>query len=198
MVHAVHPIELDLHHSILPPTARTHVDTARLLSRLQPSKWSGWQVLHPVDQVLHCAAHLFCDSELRDRVRDLVDLDGLLRHFGAQASFWDELTDRARELGLAEPLGLAFHFCVSWLATPIPAAAQSELGTAAMSNARRRWLLPVLETALSPSEPDDCQSWRQEAADWILLVRYHRRRLPLTFLLQHLLHATGGPRARFR
>ena len=196
MVHAVHSIELDLHHGILPPTARTRVDSARLFSRLRPSKWSGWQVLHPVDQVLHCAAHLFCESELRDRIRDLADLDGLLRHFGVQESFWDELTDRARDLGLVEPLALGSHFCVAWLGTPIPDITQRLLALTGLPIYRRRWLLPVFESALMPAEPDDLVSWRQGAADWIVLARHHRRRMPLRLLVPHLLHKAGGPKSR--
>ena len=81
MRHPLHGLELDLHHNILPPVARTHVDAALLLADLRPSRWPHWQVLAPADQVLHSAAHLFHDSQLQDRVRDLVDLDGLLRHF---------------------------------------------------------------------------------------------------------------------
>lgn len=196
MVHAVHPIELDLHHSILPPTARTRVDSARLLSRLRPAKWIGWQVLHPIDQVLHSAAHLFCDPELRDRIRDLVDLDGLLRHFGAQPSFRDELIERAQELGLAEPLALASHFCVSWLGTPILGGAQPVVERAGLKGVWSIWLLPALESAMMPAEPDESLSLRQAAADWILLVRYHRRRMPLRLLVPHLLYKVGGPRAR--
>jgi len=88
MWHPLLSVELDLHHNILPPVARTRVDADLLLARLQPSKWPAWQVLHPLDQVLHSAAHLFLDSEARDRIRDLVDLDGLFRHFGADPEFW--------------------------------------------------------------------------------------------------------------
>ena len=121
MRHPIHPVELDLHHNILPPVARTRVDADLLLARLQPSAWPAWQVLHPVDQVLHSAAHLFFDSEARDRIRDLVDLDGLLRHFGTAPGFLSGRPARARALGLAEPLALACHACVRWLGTPIPA-----------------------------------------------------------------------------
>ncbi len=67
--HPQHRMELDLHHNILPPVARTRVDADVLLARLQPSKWPDWQVLHPVDQVLHSAAHFSWISEARDRVR---------------------------------------------------------------------------------------------------------------------------------
>lgn len=188
MNHPLHPVELDLHHNILPPVARTHVDADLLLARLQPSQWPAWQVLHPVDQVLHSAAHLFLDSELQDRLRDLVDLDALLRHFGADPAFWAELPARARQLGLAEPLALACHFTATWLGTPIPAAVQAEVRAQGPSPARRRWLLPLMAAVLTPTEPDARPSRRQDAAALAVLARYHRQRLPLRLLLPHLWH----------
>ncbi|MDP2006131.1 MAG: nucleotidyltransferase family protein [Rubrivivax sp.] len=188
MNHPLHPVELDLHHNILPPVARTHVDAGLLLARLQPSKWPAWQVLHPVDQVLHSAAHLFLDSELQDRVRDLVDLDALLRHFGTDTAFWRELPERARQLGLAEPLALASHFTVQWLGTPIPAAVQAAIVAQGPSPARRAWLLPLMAAVLTPTEPDARPSWRQDAAALAVLARYHRQRMPLRLLLPHLWH----------
>ena len=192
MVHAVHPIELDLHHDILPPTARTTVDIDRLLARLGPSKWPGWQVLEPADQVLHAAAHLFFDSELRDRLRDLVDLDGLFRHFGARDGFWERLVERAHELGLTEPLALAVGFCCDWLGTPVPAATQAELLRIGPSGVRRRWLTALFGAVLSPLEPDDEPSFRRTAASWVILARYHHWRMPLRLLVPHLLAKGAG------
>lgn len=188
MNHPLHAVELDLHHNILPPVARTHVDADLLLARLQPSRWPAWQVLHPVDQVLHSAAHLFLDSELQDRLRDLVDLDGLLRHFGTDPAFWSELPARARQLGLAEPLALACHFTSTWLGTPIPAAVQAAARAQGPSPARRRWLQPLLAAVLTPTEPDARPSRRQDGAALVVLARYHRQRLPLRLLLPHLWH----------
>jgi hypothetical protein len=181
-------VELDLHHNILPPVGRKQIDAAALLGRLQPSKWQPWQVLHPVDQVLHSAAHLFFDSELRDRVRDLVDLDGLFRHFGTDARFWTSLTERASELELTEPLALACHFCVRWLDTPIPRATQVTIRTLGPGRGRRAWLLPLLDHVLTPAAPDDVPGWTTDAAGAVLLARYHRRRLPLRMLVPHLWH----------
>ena len=188
MTHPLHPIELDLHHNILPPVARTHVDADLLLSRLQPSQWSAWQVLHPIDQVLHSAAHLFLDSELQDRVRDLVDLDALLRLFGTDAAFWTELPERARQLGLTEPLALACHFTTKWLGTPIPLPAQKAIANQGLTAAQTFGLLPLLDAVLTPTEPDAQPAWQQVAAAWVLLIRYHRQRLPLRLLLPHLWH----------
>lgn len=188
MKHPLHPVELDLHHNILPPVARTHVDADLLLARLQPSQWPAWQVLHPVDQVLHSAAHLFLDSELQDRVRDIVDLDGLLRHFGTDPAFWAELPGRARQLGLAEPLALACHFTTQWLGTPIPAPVQAAVTAQGPSPARRAWLMPLMGAVLTPTEPDARPSVRQDAAALAVLARHHRQRMPMRLLVPHLWH----------
>jgi hypothetical protein len=187
LVHPLHPIELDLHHGILPPTARTTVDTAALLPGLRESKWPGWKVLDPVDQVLHCAAHLFLDSELRERLRDLVDLDGLFRYFGErEPGFWARLVPRARELGLGEPLALAVDFCVRWLGTPVPVEITASLADLAPSRARRAWLVPALSSLLMPVEPDADPPVTRGVAAWVVLARYHRWRMPLSLLVPHL------------
>jgi hypothetical protein len=188
MRHPIHPIELDLHHNILPPVARTRVDADRLLEHVQPSKWPGWQVLQPVDQVLHSAAHLFLDSEARDRVRDLVDLDGLFRHFGREPSLWEALEARGAELGLAEPLALAAHFCVEWLDTPVLEDTRARLSVLGPSRLRRAWLLPMLSAILTPTDPDERASWTQGLAASIFLARYHRARMPLRILVPHVWH----------
>jgi hypothetical protein len=188
MRHELLSLELDLHHNILPPIAHTHVDASLLLAQLQPSRWPGWQVFHPHDQVLHSAAHLFHDSEARDRVRDLADIDGLLRHFGRDPAFWEGLEPRARQLGLSEPLALACHFAVRWFDTPVPDAVSRRIQALGPGGLRRAWLHPLLRTILKPTEPDQAPPWRQGAAAQVLLVRYHYRRMPLRILVPHLWH----------
>lgn len=195
MSHPLLALELDLHHNILPPVARTRVHADVLLERLSPSKWPAWQVLHPIDQVLHSAAHLFLDSDLRDRLRDLVDLDGLLRHFAADPGFWAALPARAQQLGLTEPLALACHFCGNWLGTPIPVDVLESVEAIGPGRLRRAWLLPLLSAALMPTEPDDDPPLRQELAAFVLLARHHRQRMPMRLLLPHLWHKTLRSRA---
>lgn len=188
MRHEAHGLELDLHHNILPPVAHARVDAAKLLSRLQPSCWPRWQVLDPADQVLHSAAHLFHDSEARDRVRDIVDLDGLLRHFGAGPAFWGRLVDRADELGLGEPLALACHFTTRWLGTPVPEAALKDIRRMGPGAWQRAWLVPMMTALLRPTEPDARPALAQSVAARGLLARYHYRRMPLSLLLPHAWH----------
>jgi len=184
-------LELDVHHGILPPIARSTVPTEPLLDRLMPSGIDGWQVLCPVDQVLHSAAHLFFDSELRDRARDLVDLDGMFRHFSQHPEFWHDLQDRAGHLRLLEPLFLAVHFCTQWLGTPVPDSVHATLDRTSLSPVRRAWLLPVLARALTAPGPDDDALALQRLADLCVLVRYHLWRLPLHLLIPHLWHKSG-------
>lgn len=188
MRHVLHGLELDLHHNILPPLAHTRVDMAPLLARLQPSQRAPWQVFHPQDQVLHSAAHLFHDSDARDRLRDLVDLDGLMRHHGTLPGFWQGLPARASELGLSEPLALACHFVTLWLRTPVPEPVLMQIQHAGPSALRRAWLHAMLGAVLTPTEPDQGPSGRQDLAALALLVRHHWRRMPLRILLPHLWH----------
>jgi hypothetical protein len=194
MTHALFGIELDLHHNILPPVARTHVDADALLERLRPSKWPAWQVLDPADQVLHSAAHLFFDSEMRDRIRDLVDLDGLFRHFGAQPGFLSQLPLRARSLGLEEPLALACHFCVRWFGTPFPDDMLRSIAEIGPGPLGRAWVLPLLTAVLEPTEPDDTAPLQQDFAALVLLARYHLQRMPMRLLLPHLWHKLRASR----
>ena len=195
MTHPLQQMELDLHHNILPPVGHAPVDAGRLLEDLLPSRFPGWQVLSPVDQVLHSAAHLFFDSELQDRFRDLVDLDGLMRHFGRKPDFWDLLMLRASALGLWEPLALACQFTASWLETPIPTRVMEQVVKAGPSFLGR-WVLPLMGAVLMPAEPDDPPSQSRALASSLLLARYHYRRLPLRLLAPHLWHKWRGQRQR--
>ena len=49
----------------------------------------------PADLVLHSATHLFHEGEWQHGLRDLVDLDALLRQRGEEPGFWDRTARRA-------------------------------------------------------------------------------------------------------
>jgi hypothetical protein len=188
MRHPLHAVELDLHHNILPPVAHVRVDADLLLCNTRPSKLNHWQVFSPVDQVIHSAAHLFFDSEARDRVRDLVDLDGLFRHFGQAADFWSALPDRATELGLTEPMALAIHYTRTWFESPIPDGVANEVASSGPQGLRGVLLRALWDRVLMPSDPDRAPPASQSLAATVLLARYHWRRMPLRLLAPHLWH----------
>ncbi len=82
-----HALELDLHHTILPPTGRVRPDARALVAAAVAIPGSPFRALSPADQVLHACAHLFQDSDCTERLRDLVDIDGLLREHVRLAGF---------------------------------------------------------------------------------------------------------------
>jgi hypothetical protein len=195
--HPVHGLELDLHHDILPPVARVHVDIGLLLAETQPAAdCPGWQVFSLRDQILHASAHLFHDSELRDRLRDLVDLDALMRIGATSEGFWEDLVARSRQLGLQQSLALALALCADWLDTPVPPSALSGAHREGLRGLSRLWLTRVMAAALRPAPLDDPTPWSQGAAAWILLIRYHLGRMPLPTLAQHLRHKLRQNRQR--
>src|SRR5262249_12635180 len=96
---------LDVHHAILPTTARLKPDSSKLLAASLPIAGEPrLRVLAHTDMVLHSATHLFCNEDVGNSLRDLVDLDSLLRGFARTEGFWPKLTTRSVELDLGRPL----------------------------------------------------------------------------------------------
>ncbi len=99
------------------------MDPAPLFAESRPVPGSAFRVLAPEDQVLHACVHVFVDSDLADRLRDIVDLDGLLRAFADRAGSWDRLCARAQALGLGRALWYGLRYASLLVATPVPEAA---------------------------------------------------------------------------
>jgi hypothetical protein len=178
---------LDVHHTITPPTSRFRVDGAQLLARARPLvAGSHLAVLAPEDMVLHSAVHLMQEGDFSAGLRDLLDLDDLLHHFGADPGFWPELLRRARELRLGVPL---FHVLVQrerlFGAAP-PEALRSEVDRLASSWLSRRLMPALLEPALRPAHPS-CDTAGNGAARTALYVRSHWLRMPWYQIVPHLL-----------
>lgn len=177
-------VSLDLHHRLLPPTARTPLDNEALFDapRELPDR-PGVFVLPPEDMLLHSAAHLFHEGELPNGLRDLFDLDALMREFDALDGFWPRLLARARQIGLAGPLALALHYTQALLDTPLPDGLLDELPPAAPW--RRRLLDACYRRALRPPH-DSCRLPGHDVAELALYVRAHWLRMPMPLLSQHL------------
>ncbi len=177
---------LDVHHTILPPTGRVHPDPALLFQASRPIGDSGYRMLAPEDMWLHCAAHLFQDSDLSGGLRDLIDLDLMLRHFGAtEPGFWERLAPRAEQLQLTGPLHYALRYTVGWLNTPVPEAVRRQ-ASRVRSGGIGGWLMdPLARQALAP-EVGDGESWSGSMARRLLYLRAHWLRMPPGLLLRHL------------
>jgi len=188
MMHLKRQSVLDVHHNILPESARVHPDPRKLIEAAVPAGEDlSIKVLAPVDMVLHSATHLFHEGELEHGLRDLADLDSLLRHFGDSPSFWSALVIRAQELELTRPLFYALRYANLVLGTPLP-----ESATIYQTVSRPHWpLAAVMDAlygrALAPVHPS-CSDWLTGAARWLLYVRAHWLRMPPWRLVHHLFH----------
>ncbi|BAN36151.1 hypothetical protein SCD_n02343 [Sulfuricella denitrificans skB26] len=188
MMHLKRQSVLDVHHNILPESARVHPDPVKLIEAAVPvGEDQSIKVLAPVDMVLHSATHLFHEGELDHGLRDLADLDSLLRHFGDSPSFWSALVSRAQELELTRPLFYALRYANLVLGTPIPESAAINQAVS-----RPSWLLVAIMDALygralAPIHPS-CSDWLTGTARWLLYVRAHWLRMSPWQLIYHLFH----------
>jgi hypothetical protein len=96
LIHRERDRMVDVHHTILPLTARPRPDAAALLGDSVALGESGLRVLSPEDMVVHAAAHLFADGDLAGGLRNLWDLRCLLEEAGRET-----LAARATLHGLA-------------------------------------------------------------------------------------------------
>lgn len=183
-----HSLELDLHHAITPVTGSLAFDPAPLFARCEPIEGTPFHALAAEDQVLHACVHAFHDGDLALRVREVVDIDGLVRELAVRTGFWDRLLSRAEELGLGRPLWYGLHFARQWLDCPIPGTTLAAL--TAPATPIRRIMDVLVPLAMLPGDLDGPPTPSVRLARTALLARYHRRRMPARLLLPHLVRKT--------
>lgn len=180
---------IDVHHAILPDTARYHPDSAKLRSRaIELPGLPGIRVLSAEDRILHSATHLFHDGELPHGLRDLTDLDLLLREaLAAAPHFWTQLIARAQELQLGRPLFYALRYLRHFLDTPVP----EDVDTRLQSDIPGRFTLALMDRvftrALAPTH-DSCADTFTPLARQAAFIRAHWLRMPAHLLIPHLFH----------
>lgn len=180
---------IDVHHTILPPTARPRPDVNRLWRNAVPVPGTtDCHVLGHAEMVLHSATHLFYEGDLRTGLRDLADIDALLRGFSVDPSFWSALADAALAHQLVRPLSYATRLCSRLFDTPLPEGwwerilrhgVPSEASLVCMSALFARCMATGLYGA---------REVRLRApAEFAIYVRSHYLRMPLRLLVPHLL-----------
>ncbi len=177
---------VDLHHAILPPTARLKPDSRKLIESALPLDDLPFFSLCPEDTLLHRAAHLFYDGDLESGLRELVDIHELINTFNKTQDFSSRLVSRSRELGLSRPLYFALYFCRRLLNTQFDNVAELELRREMAGFPIRQLLTYLLELRLVPVDPDLPAGLKDFAAG-LLFVRSHWLRMPPLMLARHLL-----------
>jgi len=189
MVHMTRETTLDVHHGISPLTARWPVSSDLLLAGIVPLPDTcgtpGLSVFAPVDMVLHSMVHLLLNEEFANGLRDVSDLDLLLRHFGAEATFWPRLVQRAAQLGLQRALHHGLWCAAEVLLTPVPADVQqavsgwgpASIPAALVKASWRRALCAPHASVADAGTP---------VALLLLTLRAHWLRMPPLMLARHL------------
>lgn len=186
LVHVEREVEIDLHHNILPRTARLKPDADDLLQEARQVAGNRFYVLANEDIVLHAMTHLMFNDDMADKLRDLADIDDLLQHFsGKDDEFWARLLARAERLDLRRPTYYSLRYARQLLDSAIP----SSLIDATASWAPPQpvvWLMDrLVPRALFPPHPDHA-SRLTDISRLLLYVRSHWIRMPPWLLVYHL------------
>lgn len=114
LIHRERDRMIDVHHTILPLTARITPDASAMIADSVTLE-SGPRVLSPEDMICHAAAHLFADGDLAGGLRNLWDIHCLIEQFGTA-----DLIARAQRHGLSSAVGYAARQAHALYGTAIP------------------------------------------------------------------------------
>lgn len=193
LIHRERDRMIDVHHAILPLTARPKPDMAAMIADRVPLE-DGLFVLSPPDMIVHAAAHLFADGDLAGGLRNLWDIDRLLREFSERdAAFWPALRDRAARHGLVPAVGravrLAHHLYgtpVNWCQTPISRPLDSKEPVGSKIGVRHRLTILDFFFRRRLLARDGWGRARRPLTRLAFYVRSHGLRMPPLMLARHL------------
>lgn len=167
LIHRERDRMIDVHHTILPLTARLTPDADALLTD-SIALIDGLRILSPADRICHAAAHLFADGDLAGGLRNLWDIHCLVEEGGTR-----DLEPRAAHHGLTEAVARALRLAHHLYGTPVPTAHQRLQGLDALYV--RRLLAR--------------DGWGRQTRRLTRLafyIRSHAIRMPPTMLARHL------------
>ncbi|MFN3727125.1 MAG: nucleotidyltransferase family protein [Allosphingosinicella sp.] len=172
LIHRERDRMADVHHTILPLTARPRPDAEALIAA-SVALPDGLRVLAPEDMIVHAAAHLIADGDMTGGLRNLWDIDRLMREFSRVEGFWPRLRERAERHGLGRAVRRAARLSHDLYATPLP---PSWRGWSGVDILFRRRLLGRNGWG-QPTRP---------ATRFGFYVRGHLMRMPPLMLARHL------------
>jgi hypothetical protein len=114
LIHRERDRMIDVHHTILPLTARITPDADALIAEGAALE-NGLRVLSPNDMIVNGAAHLFADGDLAGGMRNLWDIHCLIEEFGIAG-----LAEHARYHGLSHEVARAARQANALYGTGIP------------------------------------------------------------------------------
>ncbi|NMG73225.1 nucleotidyltransferase domain-containing protein [Aromatoleum diolicum] len=179
---------LDVHHTILPLTSRHRPDARHIIEAAQALPGlPAIRVPRPEHLLIHSIVHLLHEGELHNGLRDLFDIDGLLRAGALETDFWPRVIDAAHTLDLTAPVFFGLHLVHQVIGSEIPAPALAALQPASGAQRPSRSLTWLYRQAVRP-ESEAAESLLATAARLAIYVRAHWLRMPPHLLACHLAH----------
>ncbi|HEY9090489.1 nucleotidyltransferase family protein, partial [Parasphingorhabdus sp.] len=174
LIHRDRDRMIDVHHTTLPLTAGPSPDADAMLDKAIRLD-SGLYVMAPPDMLLHAVAHLFADGDLAGGLRNLWDINRMVRQFSqAHEGFWAILAERAKLHQLEPHLARALRLAARLYGTPVDV-----YGAGQMTMADHLYVRRLLAR----------DGWGRETRKLTRLlfyVRSHWLRMPPRMLARHL------------
>jgi hypothetical protein len=167
LIHHERDRMIDVHHTILPLTAKITPDAAGLIAASEPLE-NGLRILSRPDVLVHAVAHLLADGDLAGGMRTLWDFHCLVRDGGTEG-----LLERARHHGLAREMARALRLSHALYGTEVPSEYQ-RLGLADRLYLRRL------------TARDGWGRQTRRPLRMAFYVRSHWLRMPPAMLARHL------------
>lgn len=187
MRHRMRGTMLDVHHTILPPTAKANVPAQELFHHAValPQGRNAF-VLSQADALAHCATHLFHEGEFEKGLRDLSDFSILLDEFLASGYTLAAFVERTLSLDLAWPVYLALRYNREIFAKHAGDDAMEALSDVIKPSALTlKTFDAMFSRALRPHNAAHASA-DIAFARWLLYIRSHWLRMPPHLLVQHL------------
>ncbi len=184
MHHKSRGTTLDVHHNLTPLTSRLPLDESAIQSNITKDS----DTLKVEDRIIHSANHLLLEEQFDKGIRDLSDLDLLIReHSSKQNNFWNTLTNRATELGLGRIIFYALRYTHLILKTPVP----EDIKITMKQHAPNQALLILMDWLFISvfTKPRSLNKHNSnKIAHLLMFIRGHWLRMPLHLLIPHLFH----------
>ncbi len=166
LIHRERDRMIDVHHTILPLTARVTPDAAALIASAEPLG-NGLSMLPPEGMIVHAAAHLFADGDLQGGLRNLWDIRCLMEEFD-EHGFQQRLAACAAQHGLTREVERSIRLSAHLFG-----------GGAALTLADRLYVRRLLAR-------DGWGQRTRKLTEFAFYLRGHWLRMPPLMLARHL------------
>lgn len=165
---------IDVHHQLLPKTARYALNHAQMIEDAVPLPNSKLRVFGRKDVFIHSCAHAFADGALDTPLRTCVELYYLFLDLDQEEV--SQLADRAKALGGTWPVAIACW----WIAKIFLLDAANHVARQLRHPTRGIALKWAIQSKLK-------DGYTAPLAKFYMYVRSHYLRMPLYLLIPHLM-----------